>query len=198
MNVDAATMTIPYGQAHTAYLHYRKALVDKRATRDDKMLLRGLRAVLRGQKVIDVNLAIGTGGRDMWGRPRLAIGRADWPFVQLHGRVEGFQFSSRTGTWGRPPRGEVVVPETSFAPVPADVRRAMQIQTARAQTPSIPPQFRPADGTLADHHLLFEAVWQPAPTRDPLLLKHIDGPFYVVLAAWDLTPLEQAILRMKL
>lgn len=29
-------------------------------------------------------------------------------------------------------------------------------------------------------------------------LWRIDGPFYVVLAAWDLTPLEQAVLRARL
>jgi hypothetical protein len=31
-----------------------------------------------------------------------------------------------------------------------------------------------------------------------MLLKHITGPLYAVLATWDLTPLEQAVLGQRL
>jgi hypothetical protein len=61
----------------------------------------------------------------------------------------------------------------------------------------IPLQHRP-DGKLSDHHVLFEAEWRRLPAADPMLLKRIDGPLFVVLAAWDLTPLEQAVLRNTL
>lgn len=36
--------------------------------------------------------------------------------------------------------------------------------------------------------------WQPVPPTDPLLLRHLHGDLYAVLAAWDLTPLERAVL----
>jgi hypothetical protein len=66
--------------------------------------------------------------------------------------------------------------------------------------PSVPPQFRPT-GALSDYHILFEAEWQRVPPVDPMLLKqigHAESPLFVVLAAWDLSPLEQAVLRAKL
>jgi hypothetical protein len=52
--------------------------------------------------------------------------------------------------------------------------------------------------TLEHFHILWEAVWQPhtAP-RDPMLLKHLGGVFYAVVAVWDLTELERAALRLR-
>lgn len=67
-------------------------------------------------------------------------------------------------------------------------------KTSRARVPFIPPQHRPRF-RLDRYHLLWDAVWEQALPVDPLLLKHLDGPFYAVLAAWDLTPLEQAVMR---
>lgn len=43
-----------------------------------------------------------------------------------------------------------------------------------------------------------EAQWRPVPPVDPFLLKHLGGTLYVVLAQWDLTPLEQAVLAGRL
>jgi len=60
----------------------------------------------------------------------------------------------------------------------------------------MPPEHRPS------HHprnylMLWEAEWsvdQSVPPGDPALLSHIGGDLYEVLAEWDLTPLEQAVL----
>ena len=62
----------------------------------------------------------------------------------------------------------------------------------RARVPMIPPRLR-ADRALANYHILWEAEWINPP-RDPLLLRHLGKFFYAVLATWDLTPLEQAVL----
>jgi hypothetical protein len=58
--------------------------------------------------------------------------------------------------------------------------------------PLIPPRLRPA-GDLSNYHILWEANWQAPPT-DPLLLRHLSGPLYAVLACWDLTPIERAVM----
>jgi len=68
---------------------------------------------------------------------------------------------------------------------------------ARALVPMIPPKFRPT-AKLSNYHIMFEAVWKPVPPVDPFLLKHLGGTLYVVLAQWDLTPLEQAVLAGRL
>jgi hypothetical protein len=70
-------------------------------------------------------------------------------------------------------------------------------EQGKAQVPMIPPRHKPA-GHLRAYRVLFEAVWERRPPVDPMLLRHVGGPFYVVVAQWDLSPLEQAVLRARL
>lgn len=194
MNVETATVKVDYFQATRAYTAYRQAIKENRATKDDVQLARAYHALLRGKKVIDVGVALTTGGLDARNLPKLAVSRADWPLVWVSRSASTdwrYQFSSREYQWGRKPKGEVAV----RLPIPPQDTRA-----ARAQVPLIPPQFRPK-GSLSEYHILFEPNWEPQPPDpDPLLLKRLDndGLLFVVLAAWDLTPLEQAVLRARL
>jgi hypothetical protein len=67
----------------------------------------------------------------------------------------------------------------------------------KALIPAIPAHLRPADD-LANYHILWEAKWEPTAPVDPLLLKRLTDNIYVILAQWDLTPIEQAILEDRL
>jgi len=85
--------------------------------------------------------------------------------------------------------------------------------------PPIPPKVRPDN--LPDYALLWEVVeWTGEPrklpsrmaifrsqararadavsnwaaTLDPILLRPLGGPLYVVVAAWDLSPIEATII----
>lgn len=201
MNVESAVMKVDYRTASMAYRNYRQAIKANGATKDDKLLARAFHALLRGKKVIDIGAAIANAGVDEHVMPKLTIARADWSLVYSRRDDDGkFRFTSRSNTWGRRPAGEVAVRigETPRWVGAYPNRRA--VGEGVAQVPTIPPQFRPT-GPLSGYHLLFEAVWTRQPTRDPMLLKQIgetDSPLFVVLAAWDLTPLEQAVLRAKL
>jgi hypothetical protein len=61
----------------------------------------------------------------------------------------------------------------------------------------IPPSGLPVTG-LSNYFILWDAVWVPAPPADPLLLKPLGGAIYAIVFAWDLTPLEQAVMRGRL
>lgn len=189
MNIDNATMTVDWGVARNHYRTYQAAIKAGKATRDDVMLYKGYRALVRGQKVIDIHAAIGGAGVDANGRPRLAVCRADAPQVFMNVWGSGVKYGS--DRWKKRPASDVIVPLNAW---PGRPRIGVDGQDT---LPAIPPPFRP-DRPLSEFHLLWEANWRPVPTKDPMLLKHIDGPFYVVLAAWDLTPLEQAVMRMRL
>ena len=69
------------------------------------------------------------------------------------------------------------------------------LSTQSALIPLIPPMKRPKRD-LKHYHILFEADWQNPPA-DPFLLKALGKGLYAILAHWDLTPLEQAILRQR-
>lgn len=193
-------LTMPWTEAHNAFRQYQAlvkervesdpaAKVGPRATREDVMLYRALRALIRGKQVIDLNATMQRAGTFPDGLPKLAIGRADWPFVHCFWFEGKHVFSTRDSSWGRRRRGETHV----RIQMPGSAGRP----SGKAQTPLIPPSLRPK-GSLEGYHILWEAVWERQPPVDPLLLKHIDGPFYVVLGAWNLTPMEQAVLRARL
>ena len=198
MNVEGATMTMPYPEAAQAFRAYQALLSSPKASREDLMLYRAYRALVRGRKVIDAHHAIARAGVDVNGRPKLAICRADvtWCALEtwmLNGE-ETAVFSHRGGRWTLRRRrdhqllaGEVGIPVRMF--------NRTGITPGRARVPLIPAQHRPT-AQLDGFHILWEAEWEDVPV-DPLLLKHVDGPFYVVLAAWDLSLVEQSVLRMR-
>lgn len=131
-------------------------------------------------------------GVDREGRPLLAICRAHEERCQLrmfHGG--GAVYVGGTTRWVRAnSRKQVFVPEGTFP------RRDSTLD-ATALVPLIPPRFRPPSA-LAGYHLLWEAEWLKAVPVDPMLLKHLGGAIYAVLAQWDLTPLERAVLAGRL
>ncbi len=64
--------------------------------------------------------------------------------------------------------------------------------------PLIPPHLRPADA-YRNYHILWECnEWRRVAPSDPLLLKHITGHVYAVVAQWDLTEIERAIMNAAL
>lgn len=69
-----------------------------------------------------------------------------------------------------------------------------------ATVPGMPPEIRKI--AKPDHLLLWEPEWRKVgsqiqrPPRDPALLEQLSGNLYVVLATWDLTPLEAAALAV--
>lgn len=69
-----------------------------------------------------------------------------------------------------------------------------------ATVPTVPPRFVP-NGSLHGYYILWEVdKWDEVtpPKRDPMLLKRINANAFVVMAAWDLTDVERAILRGRL
>lgn len=200
MNVEAATIEMPRAQALEAFRAYRDAIKQGRATPEDVQLYRGFRALMRGQKILDVPRAIGSAGRDDRGRPRLAIGRADFAWVRCegYGGLDGsyrFIGVQKRGEWNTTRRPRVDVAAGLFPPTTPQ-RTPMEMRACVASRPAIPPQYRPNVKDLSPYFLLWEAEWEDVPS-DPFLLKHLAGPFYVILSAWDLSPLEQAVLRLR-
>ena len=69
-----------------------------------------------------------------------------------------------------------------------------------ATVPAMPPEVRGV--AKKDHLVLWEPAWtkisskieRPPMNWDPALLEHLSGNLYLVVATWDLTPLEAAAL----
>lgn len=145
--------------------------------------------------------------------PRLAIARGDARFVFTLGIASdgSVSFTDRLQPWWNYRSGyfdlatgfdlpaEFVWAHPSGRRVDAWTREAWA-----AQVPIVPLATREKAGLAVNANMRSYAVlWEaddwrwmrdPAPTRDPALLRHVAGDIYAVLATWDLTEIERLVL----
>ena len=172
-------------------------LNEKQKTREDERLMSLYKAVANGARVINVAAAFKFAGLNAKGQPRLAIARADLKLCWFHPR----RGEGRYG-WNNPGSGgfndcsqwrwnhtakNFNLPRNTFD------NEKLTESTLRTRVPHIPPHVRPTIH-LRNFHILFEVEkWDEYPT-DPYLLRRIDGNLFVVVAEWELTELEAALL----
>ena len=218
ITMDADEASEAYEQYATAVRESRdveKAAVDedqRRIAATDKALARGYKALKDGKALLSLSDAFERGGFNDEGYPNLAVVQANADYSYIVGMSTPTRWSEDKQ---QATEGDAVVlfsdrPDPSLnnvknvtevrLPYGIDLPRHSITQwwgssNVRAKTPIIPPALRPPH-KLHNYHLLFEAVWEAhkSPRPDPALLKHLEGDLYVVLATWDLTPLEVAVL----
>lgn len=185
MNVQ--TISMDKQEARKAFEQYRAA-VRQRHNEEDKAIMDGYRALSKGTPIINVREAIIAAGLDHLYHPRLAIARADFKRCFYKGWAGGSaRFSNERWSSASTIRGGVFnLPDGSF---PAFKGNSIE---AEAVVPNVPPQFRPL-GALKRYHILWEADWKRVP-HDPMLLRYLGGELFAVLAVWDLTEVERAVL----
>lgn len=214
------TISMDKAQAREAYLSYRAAVRDN-GSPEDAMMATGYRELAMGHSLVRLSQAIVAGGVGNDGFPRLAVARSDGK--QLTCRLdrtsrepEGprgvVRFHTTTDartpiTKQRSQQATMRYDTVTLSDFPRDTRwpaltmDASQYADAVAITivPSIPATLRPK-AALHNYRTLFEVEhWeplhrQPRAPRDPALLRHIGGDLYAVLAVWDLTELERAVI----
>lgn len=177
---------MPMAQAAKELRNYQEFLQD-RATKTDRIAKRAYKELAKGRRIINIEDAFRLTGVDEKGRPRLAVARADWSEVFFAHR---FWYGSHRLIFS----GEAGDVKQAFK-MPFSILPGLMTRGLKARVPVIPPQFRPAD-ELDKYHILFEAAWEEVPPVDPFLLKVLKYPFFVILAKWDLTPVERMIFQL--
>lgn len=194
MNVEQLTM--PKAEAKRK-LRYARQQLHRRADDEYKQLETAYRAAAQGKPLIVLSEAIRSAPRDERGRPRVAIARADRVQVRFQARnsTAGFVSISRGGSfWDR--RHTRARGVTITVPAPG---LSSDVPEGYAIVPIVPPDVRGVHA-LETHFILWEVEQWAArqiderPDRDPLLLKHLGGDLYAVIAEWDLTDVERAIM----
>jgi hypothetical protein len=186
--MDVQEITMDPAKAREAFKAY-SAAVKQRYNADYDALAKGYKAIAEGKSVIDLHAVLKAAGTDDRARPKLAIARADWEWSYFGrhwiARNWVMVFSADSSPYEHYTRRRVTVSNDCF-PVSHDVR-------CKAQVPMVPPMYKPR-GSLGNYHILFEADWEDVPV-DPILLRHLSGALYAVLATWNLSPLERAVMR---
>ena len=199
------TIDIDRDRAREELALFRKITKEKRS-QEDKAFMAAYRAAAKGQQLLSLSQVMKWAGTDEETElPKMAIARADAQVV--HYRHAPFSNAAPEYTtlerprWGR--TGDLVPcwdrggyrqrhRFDALAPEWPETPRDEWYTTA---VPIIPPAFRPP-WKLSNYHILFEVKsWDQTEEGDPLLLRHLHDDLFAVLAAWDITALEAAILN---
>lgn len=211
------TPQITRQDARKAYLEYKRAVLSAVKPEEKKEyegLWRGYKAIAAGQQVLDLGQTMHAAGvQDDTLYPKLAICRADARNCHVSMNRDGSAAFGDEATWQHSRSRRVKLPVGTFPQWtmtwspnnggsnryrPGGVFEKANWRTdATALVPIVPPHLHPR-GALSNYHILWDAVWEPAPPKDPLLLKHLAGALYAIVAHWDLSLLEQAVLRGRL
>jgi hypothetical protein len=187
-------------------------------TQIDKGLHETYLAMAEGKTVLDIRQVFRDAGQDTNLRPKIAFARADWRGTQLTRMRDGtLIFADPTS----PPK-DSYTPAPKRYQVPQALPPMKNADfMAGSMVPTIPPKIRP--DSLEAFCIIWEVSdWKglpkPVPSRfsifreqfseyvtarmeamknvnlDPILLRPLGGPLYVVVAAWDMTPLEATLI----
>jgi len=196
--MNLTTIDVPVAEAKARLAEYEGVVRAERSA-EDEAIAAGYRAAARGLPVIQLSQVIAAGGFFDDGLPRLAVARADARqcFVHIMGWGEGRSVLVYSDERQADNRGALVGRHTVRVAVPPPTHRRRW--RAHTVVPLVPPRHRPRPNRLARCHLLWEVdSWTPAPPVDPALIRHIRGDLWAVLAVWDLTELERAVLAQRL
>ena len=179
--------------------------------KDDKtyrQLQRAYGHMKHGGKIIDIHKAIANAGLNDKGRPLIAIVRADAKICYLTKLREGSAVYSGQipPRWGnqvaRKSYGEIAMPPKTFKWIPKEGQSPRYAHDhdnkLKTMVPLIPPAIMidKVSYALRNYHILWEVEsWDLVPPVDPMLLKRLNGNLFCVLATWDLTELERAIIK---
>jgi hypothetical protein len=149
--------------------------------------------IAQGHTVIRAFESIRAAGMNEQGLPKLAIMRADVKLCYLHQNTDQavFSFERFHQSWRRAPR----------AKMPRELRmdwpglKSSNI-ICEAIVPLIPVHLRPRRG-IENYAILWEAEWTKRYPVDPYLLRRFGGDAWLVVAAWDLTDAERAVMSER-
>jgi len=153
-----------------------------------------------GKELIDIYKIMSEVGLNENNLPKLAIVRADAKECIFEKKDAGagiFGFSSRYNQINY--KDAVELPQNTFKIHWERVENSswnIKEKSVKTRVPIVPIELMP-EGDLSGYYILWETNnWQPIPeARDPLLLKRISENLFAILGSWDVTELEQSIIR---
>jgi hypothetical protein len=182
--METVAIKVEWARAQEMQRQYREHRRAGVGTKTDLEIERCYREIARGRKMIRAIESVRQAGLDSNARPKLAIIRADAEWCYFSPAHNSCTFQMDRWTSARSNRRRIEIQWQGMQWTAG--------ASGRARVPLIPVQHRPKVD-LASYHLLFEADWIRYPI-DPILLRRMGEDAWVVLAAWDLTEVERAVL----
>jgi hypothetical protein len=188
--MDISQLKIDREQAAELYRKYREHRAYQKP--HDEQIAQIYRRIAQGKTVIRALESIRNAGINADGLPRLAIARADQLFCYLHVRTPTVCFSNEKSWWpgSRQSRSKCITLQWPECP-------PLTKYTMESAVPLVPVHLRPKRG-IQNYHVLYEAEWTKRYPIDPYLLRRFGADAWLVVAAWDLTEVERAVMSQRL
>jgi len=193
MKVEALTQ-INRDQARELWQKYQSHV--HRQTPADAEIAAIYKRIAQGKTVIRALESIRAAGLGADGCPKLAIAPAHMTSAWWRMSRDSCTFGKRSPNT----RDRLEVVRMDWPGVEAEHRRIVGQQRRwefEATVPIIPVHLRPKRG-LQNYHILWEAEWTKRYPVDPYLLRRFGGDAWLVVAAWDLTDVERAVMSSRL
>lgn len=153
-----------------------------------------------GRKIIDIHRIFEVSGLNDKFEPKLAISVASAKTVTMEYEQSGIiRFYYWKGSFHMGKSEDVIISNV-FPKLPENHWEGQYSRYKRRQAsvPAIPASLRPK-GSLSGYYILWEVEeWKMIPAKDPYLLKRITPNMFVVLAGWNLTELERAVMKGRM
>jgi len=212
--MEVELLAVPKKKAEEEFQALKQAFKQNQSLKKEEMrkdLLKVYGHLHHGKKIIDIYESFKKVGLNKDGDPKLAICRADAKRCFCYKFKDGSAlFANQRGiTAPRKIFGDIKLPPATFQYVPLkpeiplgnwqnDIKGDKNIL---ALVPIIPAKIlvNEVSVLLKNYHILWEVEeWKPLPPKDPILLKRLTPNLFGVLATWDLTNLERAIIRGRI
>jgi hypothetical protein len=169
--------------------------------------------MVHGGKVIDVYESFKKAGLNEESDPKLAICRANGKLCCAQKFDDGailFQADKQTSAWRMTKKnGDIFLPKKTFEwqneeePAPWNrniLTKQIKHKNIQALVPIIPAKLLSlVKANLSNYHIIWEVEkWQPIPPKDPILVRRLTPNLFGVIATWELTELERAIIRGRI
>lgn len=175
------------------YQEHREGYTDA-----DREIASIYKQIAAGRTVIRAFESIRAAGCDERGLPKLAICPAHmaecWYRVGSPETERGHVEFGKRSARGREKKEVVRMP---WPFVPKIQQQGSRYWDYVATVPLVPVHLRPKHA-LHNYHILWEAEWTGRYPIDPYLLRRFGGDAWLVLAAWDLTDVERAVMSSRL
>lgn len=202
-------LALPKEKAQKEWDSYKQEL-QKSKTQFNKDMLSLYAHMKHGGKVLDLWESMKLAGLNNDGDPKLAITNANSSKVRF---IKAYTWQNNVpvsdgGTfypiglpWRLREKRQIRIPREFFPEWQKDAQGHIVRQEVETITPIIPARIMNAlrSHKLEKYHILWEVEkWKRVPPRDPILLRKITPNMYLILATWDLSPLERAVIRGRL
>ncbi len=187
--MDVQHLTVPPAEAEKMLRKYREHRHYDNPL--DEEIMRIYSMVAKGKTIINARQSIIAAGlQTSSSLPKLAIARADGKKLVLEvNHYNGAKMITDAPDWY-----QSRIASSRLMAFAKDDFSGLKAGRYSAMVPHIPPDIRPNRG-LPNYHILFEAVWKPEPPIDPYLMRRLGkSDFFIVLAAWDLSDIERAVM----